>query len=203
MNIKSVTDSFYVDIMSMKSKHSFILVLCVIALSVILKTFSFIYLTTLISMLFINDEKGMRAISFAPVNKKSSVYGRYIFALLSFVFCLAINLMADLVAPHFYEEYISMGIYFYILMSLLFSVVVSIQLPLLYWQGYAKIRIILLAILVLFIPVTKAVEKEKLINFITNLNMNTQFVLPLIAAAIILMMCSLFISVRIYSKKDI
>jgi len=204
MNIKSVTDSFYVDAMSMKSKHSFLLVLVLIVAIVVIKSISFLYLPTLISLLFMNDEKGMCATSFAPVNKKSSVCGRYMFALLSFVLFLAINLMADLVVPRFYTEYISGGIYFYILMFVLFSVLVSIELPLLYWQGYAKIRIILFAILIgVIFPIVKAIKGEKLLNFITNLNMNTQLLLPTIAAVIVLMMCSLLISIRIYSKKDI
>ena len=122
----------------MKSKHSYLMILVLIAAIFVLKSMSFLYLPTIISMLFMNDEKGIRATSFAPVNKKSSVYGRYMFVLLSFVLCLAVNLTADLVVPHFYAAYTSGGVFFYILMSVLFFALVSIELPLMYWKGYAK-----------------------------------------------------------------
>ncbi|HWP79361.1 MAG TPA: ABC-2 transporter permease [Candidatus Acidoferrum sp.] len=204
MNIKSIADSFYVDAMSMKSKHSYLMALVLIAAIFALKSMSFLYLPTIISVLFMNDEKGIRATSFAPVNKKSSVYGRYMFVLLSFVLCLAINLTADLVVPHFYAAYISGGMFFYILMSVLFFALVSIELPLLYWKGYAQSRIILFAILfgVIF-PIVKADRREKLLGFLTNLRMNPQFTLSLIAAAIVLLLCSLLISAKIYTQKDI
>ena len=146
----------------------------------------------------------MHTTYFAPENKKSSVYGRYMLALLLFIFCLAINLLADLIAPYFYAEYISGDIYLYILMFVVYFVLVSINIPLLYWQGYARARFfqyLLFMSVALFI--VKVIGAENLYHFITDLGLNIQLLLLLIAASIILLICSLCMSVKIYSKKDI
>ena len=206
MNAKSVFNSFYVDLVSMKTKSAILGLAIIVGMSFFnMKSLSFLYLATLISLLFLNDEKGMYATNFAPVNKKSSVYGRYMFAFLALALCLAINLLADLTAPYFYAEYIASNLYFYILISTVFFALVSIQMPLLYWKGYAKVRIfqyIIFVAVVLFI--IKAVGEETLYHFfIAGLSMNTTFALSLLAASIFLWLCSLFISVKIYTRKDI
>lgn len=205
MNTKSVFNSFFVDLMSMKTKSAILWVLIIVAMSVVnMKAISFIFLVSLISLLFMNDEKGIHATNFAPINKKSAVYGRYMFVILSFVFCLAINLSADLIAPIFYAEYIQSNPYFYVVMFVVFIVLTSIEMPLLYWQGYSKFRVLQYVILLsLALLIMKVVGKENLYHLITDLNMNVQVALPLIVAAIVLLLCSLLISVKIYTRKDI
>lgn len=205
MNAKSVFNSFYVDLVSMKTKSAFLWVALIVGMSFFnMKSVSFIFLTTIISMLFLNGEKGMYATSFAPVNKKSSVYGRYMFAFLAFLFCLATNLIADVVAPYFIAEYIASNLYFYILMSAVFFAFEAVQLPLLYWKGYAKVRIFQYVILVaVLLFVSKVVGEGAIYLFITGLNINVSFALFLLVVSIALWLCSMLVSVRVYKKKDI
>ena len=205
MTMKSVFSSFYVDLMSTKSKTSILWVLIIVGMSVVnMKSVSFLYLVTRISLLFMNDEKGMYATNFAPVNKKSTVYGRYVFSFLSFVFCLVINLLADLIVPYFYAGYIVSSPYFYVVMFVVFALLIAIELPLLYWQGYTKMRIIQFAIFVgTMLIILKIVGEEKLYSLILSLNMNVQLVLPLLVITIVLLIRSVFMSVKIYDKKDI
>lgn len=205
MNIKSVFNSFFVDLEAMKTKSAILWIVIIVGMSFFnMKSVSFVFLTTIISLLFLNDEKGMYATNFAPVNKKSSVYGRYMFAFLSFLCCLVINLIADVVAPYFNAEYLASNLYFYILISAVFFSIVSVLLPLLYWKGYAKVRIFqYLFVVAVLLIVAKVVGEETLFGLLAGLNLNLPFVLSLLAASIVLWFCSVFISVRVYKKKDI
>lgn len=204
MKTKSVINSFYIDAMSMKSTNMLLLVLIIIAMSVYLKPVSFIYIVTLTSLLFMNDEKGMHATNFAPVNKRSCVHGRYLFVLLSIVCCLTINLAVDLIAPVFYAEHVQGSFLFYAIMFSMSLLIVAIELPLLYQIGYAKVRIFhYLLFLAFAVFAMKVVGEDNLSYIMTSFSIGIHTTALLIAGATILFFCSLLISVKIYTKKDI
>ena len=205
MTITSVFNSFFVDFMSLKSKSALLWIAIIVAASVMnMKSIAFLFLIRVVSFLFTNDEKGVFATNFAPVNRKSMVYGRHMCALLSFTLCLAINLLADLVVPLFYSEYVQESSpVFYVLMFAVFSLLVAIEFPLLYWVGYAKIKVFEYIIFVGgVLLIVKVVGEEKIYNLVMSMNIGVQFTLPLIAAAIVLLCCSALISEKIYSRKD-
>ena len=208
MNMKSVFNSVLVDAMSMKTNSVMLWVLIIVAMSgvvvVNMKAISFIFLVRVISLLFMNNEKGIHATNFAPINKKSSVYGRYMFVLLSFVSCLAINLLADVFASIFYAEYIQPRPLFYVLIFVIFIVLTSIEMPLLYWKGYSKVSVFQYVIFMgILLLITKVVEPGKLIAFIEGMNISVQVTLLLIVASIVVFLCSLLMSVKVYTRKDI
>ena len=204
MKTKSVINSFYIDAMSMKSTNMLLLLLIIIAMSVYLKPVSFIYIVTLTSLLFMNDEKGMHATNFAPVNKRSCVHGRYLFVLLSIVCCLTINLAVDFIAPFFYAEYVQGTFLFYAIMFSMTLLIVSIELPLLYQIGYAKVRVFHYPLFLAFaVFAMKMVGEDNLSYIMTSFSIGIHITALLIAGVTILFICSLLISVKIYTKKDI
>lgn len=202
MTAKSSLDSFLVDAISMKKKYSFLWVLLIIRMCVFnLKFLSFIYLTTFVSMLFLDEEKGLHAAYFAPISKRSAVAGRYLFALSLFAAVLFVNLLCELIVPFFYAEFITSNVYFYVAMFAVYLILISIEIPFYYWQGYAKARICqYLVVLATALLIIKIVGEERLYLFIGNTSL--ELLVSLIVASILLLICSLLISTKIYESKD-
>jgi hypothetical protein len=203
MTIKSSFNSFFVDMMTMKNKRSLIWALCVVAMCVInMKSISFIYLLTFLSLIFLNEEKGIYATYFIPSSKKSAVCGRYIFALILFIAALVINLLSDLVVPIFYTTYIQSSMSFYAIMFIVYLALISVELPFYYWQGYSKVRIFQLPVIIgALVIMVRFIDETTTYSIVTN--SNYKLVSFLIIVAILLYICSFFISVKIHEKKDI
>ena len=123
---------------------------------------------------------------------------------LVFALCLAVNLSADLVVPHFYADYTSGNFYLYTLASILFFVFSSIEMPLLYSMGYAKVRVFQYLIYIsLALFFTKVVGENKMKMFLIDTGINTSLMLSMVITSIIVWFFSMMISARIYVRKDI
>ena len=204
MSTKSVFSCFLVDAMSMKTRRMAIMVFAILVSSVFIKYFSFICLIGLFQSLFFNDENGISASFFAPVSKKCTVIGRYLFSIFLLLLCIAINLITDLIVPLFLAGHNQGGLLVYMLMSVLVLTLISIETPFFYWLGYKNFRLINYPVLIGgFMVIGWFIGENNLYNFIIGLYVNVSLVLLVFAGSIILTLGSLAASVKIYSRKDI
>jgi len=204
MNMKSIYNSFLIDAMSMKARSTLLWLLVIAGMSAVnMKLISFLFLSRVIAILFMNDERGLRAICFAPIDRKSAVYGRYVFSFAAFVICLGINRAVDLLAPYFHEAYVPEDGYFYTLAAAAFFALSAIEMPLLYWKGYAKVRAIeYIVFAALMLLIARVVGEENLYHLSANLGADSWRVLIMLFVSAVLWLCSMFASVEIYRRKD-
>lgn len=194
-----------VDFILLKKKLSVLWIILLVLESLVgLKIVAFVFSITIVSSVFLDEEKGVRAFYFTPVSRKSSVLGRYIFYLTLFIICLSINICLDVIVPMFYDGYISGNLYFYLTMFALFLLLTSIEIPLLYWKSYAQVRIIQNMILLLaLICAAKMLNVTSMDNTITLPILNFTLLFAAILGAATLFLISIFISCKIYLHKDL
>lgn len=204
MNFKSIRNCFLVDAMSMKTKIGFVslvLVACVAAIGPIGKAVACIFIVTQLALLFMYEENGLRALSFLSANKKNAVAGRFLFVMIVLLASFAIYSIADLAVPAFVNGYVKGTASFYCILLAASLLMVSVEMPLLYEFGYARSRTIIYVIkFVLFFLTLKVMGKDAMIIFVYSSNvMVTIFLL----ASLLVFLLAIFLSIRIYERKDL
>ena len=204
MNTKSVLSGFFADVMSMKSKRPLLMIGMMIPFSVVLKEYSFLIPLMLVTGLFFREENGRFAVLFAPISKKCSVVGRYLFALMLTILLLAFNLLADLIAPTFYAGYVQGSMHLYIMLGVASISLISVITPWLYFFGYKWFQIInLILVLTTFSILASDRGQEFLYSAITVLNTNLLLAPSLVVASLALMLCSLILSVIAFRRREL
>lgn len=205
MDVSSALKSALIDFVSLKMKSVPLWIAMIFGFAVInMKVVSYLFLITIVSLVFMNEEKGVHAIYFIPTNKSSCVLGRYIFSLMLFLICSCVNILVDFTVPFLYDSYISSGFIFYILMLSVFIVLIAFEFPLLYWMGYAKVRLVQYVLLMLFLLLfLKRIDETALYRMSTELVLSGSLIAGAMLGSAVLLVLSIFLSCKLYSTREI
>lgn len=113
----------------------------------------------------------------------------------------AIYSIADLAAPAFVNGYVKGTASFYCILLAASLLMVSVEMPLLYEFGYARSRTIIYVIkFLLFFLTLKVMGKDVMISFVYSSNV---IVAILLFASLLVFLLAIFLSIRIYERKDL
>lgn len=207
MSFKSIRNCTLVDAMTMKTKNgliSLVLVICVAAIGPVGKALGCIFVVTQLALLFMYEENGLKVLSFLSANKKTAVAGRFIFVMIVLLASFVIYFIADLAVPALADAYVKGTASFYCILFTASLLLVSVEMPLLYQFGYAQSRTILYGVkFVLFLLVLKAVGKDTMVTYASGSAYHSGLLAIFLFASLLIFLLSIFLSMRIYERKDL
>ncbi len=148
--------------------------------------------------------KGSALLCATPYTRSALVQAKYLFILAVFIFCYILYTLAAFIFP---KMVVMLNISTFGLSLLIVTAVFGVIIPVQYYFGYEKSKFIITVFIFITPFLTPVILKQLQANNI-NLHISLPFpqllqeLLPLILAVMIGVI-SMFISVNIYSKKDL
>lgn len=165
---------------------------------------TFVMIHGSISLAESKDGNGFAFLCATPFTRKLLVYDKYLFYLPIFLYCAAVYMIETLLFPSVFNP---ANIGAVCLVFFILSVVLSVIIPLEYKFGYQKAKNLVMLFMMLSMYVVPAsmgyiIKRNIAFGFPSDMPLAAQSLIPIIPALIILA-CSISISQRIFSAKDL
>lgn len=209
MNVKAIKNCLLVDLMSVSSRRMPILFLLLLVLYAYMQIdFALFIVPYLFAFFpFVNEEKGVTALYFSPVGKKDVVRARYVYCLLLLAAALAINaVLVPLLSAVTGKQLDTPGAAQYLGTFALYSILISILLPLYFKYSYSKcqfsIYLIIFGFVAFGVLVNKIPKAGHLLDLLSTLS-PLQGAALAAAIGVIMLAGSLRLSVTVALNKDL